>query len=51
MTRTTTATQVRIDVFGDQAGALIPGKRYEVMVEDLDRERTARRLILREVQD
>ncbi len=44
-----TVTQIILDVYGEKANALIPGRRYECIVEELDRERTARRIILREL--
>ncbi len=42
-------SQVIIDIFGVKAEALKPGAKYEVVVEELDRERTARRLVLKEI--
>ncbi len=42
-------TQIILDIFGVKAEALKPGAKYEVVVEELDRERTARRLTLKEI--
>ncbi len=44
-----TLAQVRLDVFGANALALDPAKKYEVTVESLDRDGPAVRLIIREV--